>query len=90
MADTPDANTVEEGDDYYHVQFRDPDRFSTIQTPDWAANVAASVEDGAEVRTGKEDGDDDWLVESVLVPVDAVDSDEAESDAGEIVQKIES
>jgi hypothetical protein len=34
MADIPDVNTVETEDDYIHVQFRDPDRFDEIRTPD--------------------------------------------------------
>lgn len=89
MADTPDVNTVEEGDEYYHVQFRDPDRFDTIRTPDWAANAAQSVVDGSEVHTGKETDSDDWKVESVLIPTN-VDEDEVEERARDIVEKIES
>ena len=52
MVPTADINTVEMEDDYLHVQFRDPDQFDAIRTPDWAANVAHSVSDGAEIRTG--------------------------------------
>lgn len=90
MADIPDVNTVEEGDDYYHVRFRDPDRFDTIRTPDWAENAAESVAENAEVRTGKEADSDDWKVEGVLVDIDEADEAEAKSQAQEIVEKIES
>lgn len=31
MTDTTDINTVDEGDDYYHVEFRDEDKFDTIR-----------------------------------------------------------
>jgi hypothetical protein len=31
MADMPDVNTIGEGDDYYHVEFRDEDQFDTIR-----------------------------------------------------------
>ena len=88
MADIPDVNTVETEDDYIHVQFRDPDRFDEIRTPDWAENPAQSVSDGAEVRTGQEEGSDDWKVETVLIKK-SVGEDKAEEQAREIVEKIE-
>ena len=34
MANGKQVEEVEEGDDYYHVRFRDPDQFSDIRTPD--------------------------------------------------------
>ena len=89
MADVPDIETVETSDDYRHVRFRDPDEFETIRTPDWAANAAQSVSEGAEVRTGKEEGGDDWKVESVLIDKH-VGEDTAREEATEIVEKIES
>lgn len=89
MADVPDVNVVETSDEYRHVQFRDPDEFETIRTPDWAANAARSVSEGAEVRTGKEADGDDWKVESVLIDKH-VDEDTARDEAKEIVEKIES
>ena len=67
MTETPDIDTVETADDYIHVRFRDPDRFDEIRTPDWAANAARSVSDGAEVRTGRVEASDDWQVEAVLI-----------------------
>ncbi|SFG73636.1 hypothetical protein SAMN04488063_2831 [Halopelagius inordinatus] len=91
MAEDRSIETVEEGDDYYHVRYADPDEFDTIRTPDWAANAAESVVEGSEVRTGHKDGggDDDWETQSVLVPVDEVDDeDEAKSAAEDIVEKI--
>lgn len=89
MADVPDVKSVEEGDDYYHVEFRDEDEFETIRTPDWAENVAQSVSDGAEVRTGKFEGSDEWRVQSVLVKKSAGE-DAAQEQAKEIIEKIES
>lgn len=90
MAQTPSAQAVEESDDYYHVRFRDPDDYSDIRTPDWAEEPAGSVAEGSEVRTGKEEDSDDWEVQSVLVPVEGHDRDDAEQKANEIVEKIES
>lgn len=84
---------AETTDDYYHVRFNDPDEYDTIRTPDWAANAASSVADGAEVRTGHEEGGDDseWDIQSVLVPTDAAsDEDDATAQAEQIVEKIES
>ena len=89
MVDVPDIDTVETSDDYRHVRFRDPDEFETIRTPDWAANVAHSVSEGAEVRTGREEDGDDWTVESVLIDKHVAE-DTARDEAKEIVEKIES
>ena len=86
---TPEIRTVETSDEYIHVQFRDPDDFETIRTPDWAADAAGSVSDGAEVRTGKRKDGDDWEVESVLIKK-SVGEDKAKEQATEIVEKIES
>lgn len=84
------AQTVEESDQYYHVRYRDPDDYSEIRTPDWADNASDSVVEGSEVRTGKKEGSDDWEVQSVLIPREGHDRDEAEEQADEIVEKIES
>jgi hypothetical protein len=89
MAEAPEINTVDTEDEYIHVQFRDPDRFDEIRTPDWAANAAQSVSDGAEVRTGKLEDSDDWEVETVLI-AKSVGEDKAKEQAVEIVEKIES
>lgn len=91
MATNESAEAVEEGEDYYHVRYRDPDQFDEIRTPDWAANVAGSVSEGAEVRTGDEHGNEDWTVQSVLIPIENVsDEDEAADVAGDVVEKMES
>lgn len=92
QSDIPDVNLVEESDEgeYYHVRFRDPDDFSEIRTPDWAEEAAESVSSGAEVRTGKREGSDDWTVESVLIKKSAGDEDKAKEEATRIVSKIES
>lgn len=88
MVDIPEINTVGEGDDYYHVEFRDEDIFDTIRTPDWAENAAQSVSDGAEVRTGQLEDSDDWKVESVLIKKSA-GKDTAKEQAKDIIEKIE-
>ncbi|PSP57130.1 hypothetical protein BRC82_00835 [Halobacteriales archaeon QS_1_67_19] len=89
MSDAPDIQTVETEDDYIHVRFRDPDEFETIRTPDWAENAAQDVSEGAEVRTGKREGGDDWEVQSVLVEK-SVGEDKAREQAKKIVEKIRS
>lgn len=91
MASSGSIEMVEEGDDYYHVRFRDPDEFEEIRTPDWAEKPANSVVEGSEVRTGDEEGNDEWEVQSVLIPLDAAaDESEARDSAQQIVEKIES
>ena len=89
MSDTT-PETVDVGEDYYHVRYRGPDQFDEIRTPDWAENPAGSVVEGAEVRTGDEHGDEDWTVQSVLTPVDEVTDKDATADrADRIPEKLE-
>jgi len=91
MAESGSINGVERGTDYFHVRFRDPDDFVTIRTPDWAANAAQSVLEGSEVRTGDEAGNDDWTIQSVLIPRDAVSGkSDAKEIANRIVEKLDS
>ena len=86
---TTEIQAVDTEDEYIHVRFRDPDDFDTIRTPDWAANAAQDVSEGAEVRTGKRKDGDDWEVQSVLIKK-SVGEDKAREQATEIVEKIES
>lgn len=81
--------SVDTEDEYVHVRFNDPDRYDTIRTPDWAQNAASSVSQGAEVRTGKKEGDDDWEIQSVLIKK-TVGEDKAKEQAQRIVEKIRS
>ncbi|KZN25174.1 hypothetical protein A4G99_01220 [Haladaptatus sp. R4] len=89
MADVPSIKSVETADEYIHVRFRDPDVFDTIRTPDWAANAARDISEGAEVRTGKRSGSDDWEIQSVLIKKQA-GKEKARDEAKEIAEKIES
>lgn len=89
MANAPAVEDVETEDEYVHVRFRDPDRYDEIRTPDWAKNPAESVSEGAEVRTGRIEGEDDWEVQSVLVD-EHVGEEKAREQAEEIAEKIES
>jgi hypothetical protein len=88
MADHPDPEDVETGDEYIHVRYRDPDEFETIRTPDWADEVSDTVSEGSEVRTGKREDSDDWEIQSVLVDKH-VGEEAAREQANEIVEKIE-
>ncbi|WP_266079227.1 hypothetical protein [Haladaptatus caseinilyticus] len=89
MTDTPAVQSVETEDEYIHVRFRDPNEFDTIRTPDWAANAAQDVSSGAEVRTGKREDSDDWVVQSVLIKKQAGE-EKARDEAKRILEKIES
>ncbi len=73
---------LETGEEYIHVRYRDPDRYETIRTPDWAAEAARSV---SEVRTGKRE--DEWEVQSVLIEK-GVGEETAREQAEEIVETI--
>lgn len=85
---TPEIQEVEEGDEYYHVRFNDPDKFDEIRTPDWADRVSDSVSEGSEVRMGKMKDSDDWEVQAVLIKK-SVDEDKAREQAEEIVEKLQ-
>ena len=85
----PEPQSVEIEDEYVHVRYRDPDGFEEIRTPDWAENAASSVSEGAEVRTGKREGGDEWEIQSVLIRKQAGE-EKAREQANEIVEKIES
>lgn len=87
MAQTPQIQKVELEDEYYHVRFRDPDKFDTIRTPGWAENVGDSVSKSSEVRMGKEQGGDDWLIQSVLIKKEAGEV-QAKQQAKKIAEKI--
>jgi hypothetical protein len=85
----PNVQSVDQSEDFVHVRFRDPDDFDAIRTPDWASEAGDSVVAGAEVRMGDEHGNDDWEIQSVLVPT-PVGDDTAREQAVEIAEKIES
>ncbi|MFC6963151.1 hypothetical protein [Halocatena marina] len=89
MADNLRINTVATEDDYIHVQFREPNQFDEIRTPDWASNAAQSVSDDAKVRTGKREDSNDWMVESVLLEKH-IGEEKAREQATDIIEKIES
>ncbi len=83
------VESVDREDDYYHARFEGPDNFETIRTPDWADNASDSVVEGSEVRMGQYEGSEEWSIQSVLIPVDKVDSEEeAEEEAVQIAEKI--
>jgi|AntDeeMinimDraft_4_1070355.scaffolds.fasta_scaffold06647_2 hypothetical protein len=87
MASQLTVKGVEKGDEYYHVTYRDSDSFEELRTPDWASKPARSVVPGSEVRMGQDN--DEWLVQSVLIPIDGVeDSDDASRKAMEIVTRL--
>jgi hypothetical protein len=88
MASQLTVKTVERRDGYYQVRFRDPDALDGIRTPEGANGAARSVVPGSKVRMGLND-DDEWLVQSVLVPVDGVrDDDDASRRALEVVTRV--
>lgn len=89
MARIPDPQSVTPEDEYIHVRYRDPDQFDQIRTPDWADRVSDSVSEGSEVRMGKREGADDWVVQSVLIKK-TVGEEKAREQANKIIREIES
>lgn len=70
--------------DYTHFRFEEPDKFDKIRVPDWAEKVADSVVDGAKVKMGRLEDSGDWVPQSVMIPKDVANAE----DASEIVSKI--
>lgn len=66
MATIPDAASVETGDEFIHIRYRDHERFERERTPDWAARTAEAISADSEVRMGRRESGD-WAVQSVLV-----------------------
>ena len=89
MARIPDLKSITTEDEYIHVRYRDPDQFDQIRTPDWADRVSDSVSKGSEVRMGKREDTDDWVVQSVLIKKN-VGEEKAREQADKIIREIES
>lgn len=82
------VKAVEEHGDHYHVRFREDDELDDLETPDWAADIAESEVPGSDVRMGQDDTDE-WLVQSVRVPVTLVDDeDDASRKALQVVTPV--
>lgn len=89
MGTIPDPRSVTTEDEYIHVQYRDPDQFDEIRTPEWADRASDSVSEGSEVRMGRREGTDEWVVQSVLIRKNVGES-KAREQADKIIEKIES
>ena len=89
MARIPEATSITTEDEYIHVRYRDPDEFDQIRTPEWADRVSDSVSEGSEVRMGKREDTDEWVVQSVLIKK-SVGEEKAHEQADTIINKIES
>jgi hypothetical protein len=87
MPTQPDPEAVDTDDDYVHVRYRDPGAFETIRTPDLAAHRTGRVLEDCEVRVGRREDDDEWVVQSVLVERE-VDESEAFDLAERAVQHV--
>lgn len=89
MGAIPAPRSVTTEDEYIHVQYRDPDSFDAIRTPEWADRVSDSISNGSEVRMGRREGTDEWVVQSVLIKKNVGES-KAREQADRIIEKIES
>lgn len=75
---------------FHHVQVRPEDAFTEFRTPLAGDATLTMLEPGCDVREGQV-GPDEWVVESVLVPVDAFEDGEAAvTRARQVVDDLES
>lgn len=87
----PRPGLIQRTDYYYHVGVRPTETFTALRTTQASADQATVVVcPGADVREGRL-GSGAWVVESVLVPLDAArDGREAEALVRRLVDRIES
>jgi len=79
---------IDQHEDHYHVRFRDPDDFDQLETPEWASELADEELPGSDVQMGRDEADE-WLIQSVRVPVDRADAkDDASRKALQVVSLI--
>lgn len=81
-------STVESAGDYVCVRYHAPEKFETLQTPEWARKAAESVVDGGVLRVGKRAAGENWLPQEVRIP-EPVETTDARRKADEILQRIE-
>jgi len=82
------VESVDRQDRQYIVNFRDAEAFDELTSSEWAQELAEAEVSGSDVRMGEDDSDD-WLVQSVLIPHDVVDSeDDASRKALQVVTAI--
>lgn len=88
---TPQPEVIQTNDQFYHVRVRPKEEFTEFRTPLAAEETPKSiVAEGCDVREGRL-GPDTWVVQSVLIPLEAADSRaEAETLAGRAVDRLES
>lgn len=87
----PRPQVVQENEQFYHVRVRHEEEFTEFRTPIGTDDMPTSpVVEGCDVREGRL-GPDTWVVQSVLLPVDAADNRaEAEALVERIVDRLES
>jgi len=68
------VTAVDHYEDHYEVQFRETDEFDELETPDWASELAESELAGSDVQLGRDESDE-WLIQSVRVPVSRADDE---------------
>jgi hypothetical protein len=57
---------------FHHVQVRPEELFTEFRTPLAGDTTLSTLDSGCDVREGRI-GPDEWVVESVLIPVEAVE-----------------
>jgi len=87
----PRPKVVQENEQFYHVRIRHEDEFTEFRTPiGTEAAPTSPIVEGCDVREGRL-GPDTWVVQCVLLPVDAANGRaEAEMLAERVVDRLES
>jgi hypothetical protein len=87
----PRPEVIQTNDQFYHVRIRPKEEFTEFRTPLAAEETPEDfVAEGCDVREGRL-GPDTWVVQSVLIPLEAADGrEEAETLAGRAVDRLES
>jgi hypothetical protein len=86
----PKPVLTQTNDRFHQVQVRPEEAFTEFRTPLAGDTTLSTLEPACDVREGRV-GPDEWVVESVLIPVDAVeDGESATVRAWQIVDDLES
>lgn len=86
----PKPELSQTNDQFHHVQVRPADAFTEFRTPLAGDETLSVTETGCDIREGRV-GPDEWVVESVLVPVDAVENgDSVTHRVQQVVDDVES
>jgi len=84
----PKLKQIDEGDEYYHVRFRQPYRFDKVRIPNWAERVAQSISKDSKVKMGRTKAGN-WFPQTVMIARPYRNKSDARRLSRKIMKKLE-